>query len=183
MKHVITALVVNQAGVLARIVGVISGRGFNIESLNVGPTHDPSVSRITITVPGDDRVLEQVTKQLNKLVDVIMVSDLTRQPYLNRELLLIELAVSARQRTEVVELAGLAGAQVVAVQPRSLTLQIAAEQEKVEDFLRLLNPYKILNLARTGVMALPKAPQVVSDPPTDKRRRQRFRPAVHRSKP
>lgn len=164
MKHVITALAENKPGVLARIVGVISGRGFNIETINAGPTHDPSLSRITITVPGDDRVLEQVTKQLEKLVDVIMVSDLTREPYLNRELVLVEVASSPRKRAEVVELARLAGAEVVAVQPRSVTFQIAAEQEKVEDFLRLLEPHEIVNLARTGVMALPKAQQTASDP-------------------
>ena len=181
MKHVITAIAVNQPGVLARIVGVISGRGFNIETINAGPTHEPSLSRITLTVPGDDRVLEQVTKQLNKLVDVVSVSDLTREPYLNRELLLVELAASARQRAEIVELAALAGAQVVAVQPHSLVLQIAAEQEKVEDFLRLINPYRIVNLARTGVMALPKTPQASPDPPVGMRRR-RSRPVAHRSK-
>ncbi|MCX7591775.1 MAG: acetolactate synthase small subunit [Kiritimatiellae bacterium] len=164
MKHVITALAENKPGVLARIVGVISGRGFNIETINAGPTHDPSLSRITLTVPGDDRVLEQVTKQLQKLVDVITVTDLTREPYLNRELLLVEVASPPRKRAEVVEVAGLAGAQVVSVQPQSLILQIAAEQERVEDFLRLLGPYRIVNLARTGVMALPKARQAVPDP-------------------
>jgi len=89
MKHVITALMENRPGVLARVVGLISGRGFNIESLNVAPTQDPSTSRMTMTVPGDDRVLEQVTKQLNKLVDVIKVTDLTEKRYLNRELVLI----------------------------------------------------------------------------------------------
>ena len=97
MKHVITALVENRPGVLARIVGVISGRGFNIESLNVAPTQDASDSRLTMTVPGDDRVLEQVTKQLNKLVDVIKVSDLTKKRYLNRELVLVEPHVHGRE--------------------------------------------------------------------------------------
>ena len=120
MKHTITALVENQPGVLARIVGLISGRGYNIETLNVAPTHDPTVSRLTMRVPGDDRILEQVTKQLNKLVDVIKVADLTKQPFVSRELALIKVATPRGKRSEVVELAALFGSQVVAVQPQAL---------------------------------------------------------------
>jgi acetolactate synthase-1/3 small subunit len=154
MKHVITALVENQPGVLARIIGLISGRGYNIESLNVAPTHDPTVSRLTMKVPGDDRVLEQVTKQLNKLVDVIKVADLTKKRYLNREILLVEVSATARKRAEIVELAALAGAEVVSVQARSLTIQIVNEQEKVDDFMTLLKPFNILDVSRSGVVAV-----------------------------
>ena len=154
MKHVITAIVENQPGVLARIVGLISGRGFNIESLNVAPTHDTSVSRMTMTVPGDDRVLQQVTKQLNKQIDVIKVTDLTRQRYLSRELVLVEVCASSQKRAEIVELAGLFDATVVSVQSRSLTIQMAAEKDKVEDFLELLKTFRILNLSRSGVVAV-----------------------------
>ncbi len=107
MKHIITLLVENQPGVLARVVGLISGRGYNIETLNVGPTHHPERSRMTMTVPGDDHVLKQVTKQLNKLVDVIKVTDLTTRRYLNRELILVEVAAPADKRGELVQLAGL----------------------------------------------------------------------------
>jgi len=156
MKHIITALVENRPGVLARIVGVISGRGFNIESLNVAPTQDASASRLTMTVPGDDRVLEQVTKQLNKLVDVIKVTDLTKKRYLNRELILVEVAATAQKRAEIVELAGLFDAKVVSVQQRSLRIQMTGDQDQIEDFLKLLKPFRIMEISRSGIIALPR---------------------------
>ncbi|MBA4389036.1 MAG: acetolactate synthase small subunit [Verrucomicrobia bacterium] len=154
MKHVISASVENQHGVLARLVGLISGRGFNIETLNVAPTQDPTISRMTITVPGDDRVLEQLTKQLNKLVDVIKVTDLTQKHYLNRELLLVEVSSPAAKRAELADLAGLFEAKVVSVQMNSMTIQMVSEQEKVDDFLNLLKPFKILDVSRSGVIAV-----------------------------
>jgi acetolactate synthase I/III small subunit len=155
MKHVITALVENQPGVLARIVGLISGRGFNIETLNVAPTQDPTCSRMTIKVPGDDRVLEQVTKQLNKLIDVIKVTDLTQKRYLNRELVLAEVAATPQKRQEIVELMKLlSDAKVVSVQEKSLTIQMIGEQDKINDFLKLLKPFRILDISRSGVIAV-----------------------------
>lgn len=154
MKHVITALVENKPGVLARIIGLISGRGYNIESLNVAPTHDPSESRLTMTVPGDDRVLAQVIKQLNKLIDVIKVTDLTNKRYLNRELVLVEVAVTSEKRAELVELTGLCDAKILSVQPKSLTIQMSGENDKIQDFLNLLKPFKILDLSRSGVIAV-----------------------------
>ena len=154
MKHVITALVENQPGVLARIVGLISGRGFNIESLNVAPTQEATTSRLTMTVPGDDRVLEQVTKQLNKLVDVIKVTDLTEKRYLNRELVLIEVQAAPNRKKEIVELADLFDARIVSVQANSLTVQIVGEEDRIKDFLELLKSYKILDISRSGVIAV-----------------------------
>jgi len=154
MKHVITLLVENQPGVLARVVGLISGRGYNIESLNVAPTQDARISRMTMTVPGDDRVLEQVMKQLNKLVDVIKVADLTKRRYLDRELVLVEVAAPPDKRLEVITLAHLFGAAVVAVQEKSLTVQIVADQEQISEFLELLKSFRILDLARSGIIAL-----------------------------
>ena len=156
MKHIISALVENQPGVLARIVGLISGRGYNIDSLNVGPTQDPSVSRMTIEVPGDDRILEQVTKQLNKLVDVIKVTDLTKQAYVHRELLLIKVAVPPGKRSEIVELAYLFGGRIEAVTPHSLMVQVVDGGEKIAEFTELLKPYGILDLSRSGVTAMGK---------------------------
>lgn len=156
MKHVITVMVENQPGVLARIVGLISGRGFNIETLNVGPTQDATVSRMTIQVPGDDRVLEQVTKQLNKLVDVIRVTDLTKKRYLDRELVLIKVAATASKRSEVLELASVFGARVIGVQLRTMTVELSGDREQVEDFVELLKPFKILELSRSGVLAVAK---------------------------
>ena len=156
MKHTLTALVENQPGVLARIVGLISGRGYNIESLNVGPTQDPSASRMTIQVPGDDRVLEQVTKQLNKLVDVIKVTDLTKQEHVKRELLLIKVSGSRGKRTEIIELANLFGSQIVAVGAESLVIQVIDGEHDVDGFIELLKPYGIMDISRSGVTAMAK---------------------------
>jgi acetolactate synthase I/III small subunit len=156
MRHTITALVENQPGVLARIVGLISGRGFNIESLNVGPTQDPTVSRLTMQVPGDDRVLEQVTKQLNKLVDVIKVTDLTKEAFLNRECILVKVAASRDHRSEIIELAEVFHATIVSVQPAALVVQMVGDQGAVADFLELLKPFKILDVSRSGVIAMAK---------------------------
>jgi len=156
MKHTITALVQNQPGVLARIVGLISGRGFNIESLNVGPTQDATVSRMTMQVPGDDRVLEQVTKQLNKLVDVIKVTDLTKEPFLNRECILVKVAATRDNRSEIIELADVFHGTIVSVQPSSLVIQMVGDQSAVADFMELLKPSKILDVSRSGVIAMAK---------------------------
>ena len=154
MKHVITALVENQPGVLARIVGLISGRGFNIESLCVAPTNDPTISRITLAVPGDDRVLEQVTKQLNKLIDVIKVSDLTKEVYVNRELVLFKLNSTRENRTEIIELAKVYNASVISIQPKTLVVQFVGAHEKVDEFMELLKPFQIADISRTGVIAV-----------------------------
>lgn len=154
MKHVITALVENQPGVLARVVGLISGRGYNIESLNVAPTQDPNMSRMTIKVPGDDHVLEQVTRQLNKLVDVIKVSDLTGRRHLSRELVLVDVLAPATKRVEVVQLAALFGARVASVQARSVTLEMVGDEDTIGNLLTLLKPYGIQDIARTGEIAV-----------------------------
>lgn len=153
-KHVITALVENQPGVLARIVDLISGRGFNIDSLNVAPTQDPDVSRMTIQVPGDDRVLEQVNKQLNKLIDVIKVSDLTAERIVDRELVLVKVAVGVAQRAELIEVADMVKADIVAVQARSVILQMVGDNEQIENFMSLIKPFGVADLSRSGVIAV-----------------------------
>jgi len=155
MKHIITALVENKPGVLARIVGLISGRGYNIETLNVGPTQDPAVSKMTLVVPGDDHVLEQVTLQVGKLIDVISVTDVTGARHLDRELILVEVATdSVAQRAEVLDLAALFKAAVAAVTERSVTLQMVGSLDVVADFMLLLKPCKILDLSRSGQIAV-----------------------------
>ncbi len=156
-RHTITALVDNQPGVLARVVGLISGRGYNIESLNVAPTHDPSISRMTMQVPGDDRVLEQVTKQLNKQVDVIKVTDLTKDAFLNRECILVKLAATRGNRSEIIELADVFGGKVISVQTNSMVIQMVGEQQAVADFMDLIKPFKILDVSRSGVIAMGQA--------------------------
>ncbi len=155
MKNIINCLVENQPGVLARIVGLISGRGYNIETLNVGPTADPTVSKMTIVVPGDAHVIAQVTHQLSKQVDVIEVVNMTNRRHLNRELILVRVAVKDHHsRVEVVDLASLFMARVVAVQEDSVTIQMVGNQETVADFLRLLKPYDIIDISRSGVIAV-----------------------------
>jgi acetolactate synthase-1/3 small subunit len=154
MKHIINATVENQPGVLSRIVGLFSGRGYNIETLNVGPCADPRVSRMTITVSGEPQVIEQVTKQLNKLVDVLKVHDVTTVDHFERELILVEVATPKGKRGEVLEIATLFNAEIIGVREKSLTLQFVGKEYRVEDFLRILRPYPILDLARSGLMAV-----------------------------
>ena len=154
MKHVITAFVENQPGVLARIVGLISGRGFNIETLNVAPTQSEGISRMTMTIPGDDRVLEQVTKQLNKLVDVVKVTDLTETRYVNRELALVEVSIHHGKRREIEKTIRLFGARIVSEQATSVTVEMVGEQKQIAGFLEALKPMELLDLSRTGVIAV-----------------------------
>ncbi len=154
MKHIIGVIVENRPGVLARVIGLISGRGYNIESLNVAPTQDNTVSHITMTVPGDDRVLEQVTKQLNKLIDVIKVYDLTDKKYLESELMLIKVAASPKNRSAIIELATLFDAKIVNVQPKSLTIQVVGTENDINNFLELVKSNGILEVSRTGVIAM-----------------------------
>ncbi len=163
VNHVITALLENRRGVLARVVDLISGRGFNILSLNVAPTHDNTLSRMTMTIKGDDHVLEQVTKQLNKLVDVVDVSDLSQKRHISAELLLIEVSATPSERAEMAKLAELHNATVVCVHPNSMTIQMAGELDKVEDFLNLLQEGQIYELIRTGVIISPRDGTVSSE--------------------
>ena len=160
MKHIITSLVENKPGVLARIVGLVSGRGYNIETLNVGPTQDPTTSKMTMVVVGDDRVIEQVIHQVGKLVDVIAVVDVTRRRHLNRELILVEVDTTRHSRTEVLELATLFDARVIAVAEKSLTVQMVGDHNTIEDFLRLLRPYKITDISRSGLIAVARGEHV-----------------------
>jgi acetolactate synthase-1/3 small subunit len=155
MNHIINCLVENQPGVLARIVGLFSGRGYNIETLNVGPTADPTVSKMTIVVPGDVKVIEQVTQQLMKQVDVIDVVNMTNRRHLDRELILVRVGVQDhQQRVEVLDLASLFRAVVIGVQEDSVTVQMVGNQEAVTDFLSLLKPYPIKDISRSGVIAV-----------------------------
>ncbi len=153
-KHIINATVENQPGVLSRIVGLFSGRGYNIDTLNVGPCADPMFSRMTITVIGDEHVLEQVTKQLNKLVDVIKVNDLTSQRYLERELILLDVAAPRNKRAEIMEIVALFKASIIGVRENFVTIQFVGSREDVEDFLRVLRPYSIMDLSRSGLLAV-----------------------------
>ena len=154
MKHIINAIVENQPGVLARIVGLFSGRGYNIDTLNVGPCADPMLSRMTITVLGDDHVLEQVIKQLNKQVDIVKVLDLTSLRHLERELILVEIGAPRNKRPEIMDVATLFRAEIIGVRENSLTMQYIGTQEQIDDFLAMIRPYSIMDLSRSGVLAV-----------------------------
>lgn len=154
MKHLISVEVENRFGILARIASLFSARGFNIDSLAVGETEDPTVSRITMVVPGDDQVIEQVIKQLRKLIDVIRVVDLTDQPTVTRELVLVRVSAKGKERDEVMRLVEIFRARIVDVHPESLTLEVTGDEEKIEGLLTLLRPFGIKKLVRTGKVAM-----------------------------
>jgi acetolactate synthase-1/3 small subunit len=154
MKHTISVLVENHFGVLAHVAGLFSARGFNIDSLAVGETDDPTVSRMTIMAHGDDRVIEQIIKQLNKLIDVIKVQDLTAEETLSRELVLIKVHASSTTRSDVLQIVNTFRAKVVDVNPRSLTVEVTGNEEKIDAMLELLRPFGIKEVVRTGTIAL-----------------------------
>lgn len=153
MKHTISVLVENKFGVLARVSGLFSSRGFNIDSLTVGVTDDPEIARMTIVVKGDDRILEQVTKQLHKLIDVIKVSDLTNEERVERELVLVRVGGEGR-RAEIIEIANIFRAKIVDVTPKSVIVEMTGDDEKIEALLELLKPFGIKELVRTGKVAI-----------------------------
>jgi len=154
MKHTISVLVENHFGVLAHVAGLFSSRGFNIDSLAVGETEDSSISRITIVVQGDETVLEQIMKQLNKLVDVIKVVDFANKENIERELILIKVSVTADTRMEIMQVIQTFRAKIVDVNPHSLTVEVTGTESKVDAMLELLRPYGIKEVARTGIIAL-----------------------------
>lgn len=154
MEHIISVLVENRFGVLAHIAGLFSGRGFNIDSLAVGETEDPSISRMTIVTTGDDLVVEQIIKQLNRLVEVIKAEDLTDEKHIERELLLVRVATSSQTRREVLEIVDIFRAKIVDVHAESVTIEAAGGGEKLDALVNLLRPFHIKQLARTGRIAL-----------------------------
>src|ERR1700691_5386159 len=154
MRHTISVLVENKFGVLTRVAGLFSGRGYNIDSLNVAPTHRADTSRMTIVTRGDDATLDQIVKQLNKLVSVIEVHDFRKAEFIDRELVLVRVAVNARARAEIMQMTDIFRAKIVDVQPKSLTIEITGDDSKIEKFLGLMNLFGVLELSRTGKIAL-----------------------------
>lgn len=154
MKHVISVLVDNEPGVLSRISGLFSGRGFNIESLNVAETLDPTISRMTLVTHGNDQIIEQIIKQLNKLVNVIKVQDLTGTDYVEREMALIKVSAQASSRAEVLRIVDIFRGRVVDVSPKSFTLEITGDEKKIQAVIDLLQPLGIMEIVRTGKVAI-----------------------------
>jgi len=157
MKHTISVLVENKFGVLARVAGMFSGRGFNIHSLNVAPTHDRSLSRITVVAVGDDQVLDQIIKQLNKLINVIRVTDFKRDQAVERELLLVKLSADSENRSEIIQICGIFRAKIINAHRNSMILELTGDEGKVRAFLDMIEQFEILELSRTGKLALERA--------------------------
>ena len=156
MRHTISVLVENKFGALTRIAGLFSGRGYNIDTLNVAPTQDPSASRMTIVTRGDDATLEQIIKQLNKLVNGLKVIDFRDGEYVDRELALVKVEVDSKSRAEVMQITDIFRAKIVDVQPKSVTIEITGSEDKVEKFIDLMRTFGIVDLTRTGKVAMPR---------------------------
>ncbi len=154
MQHIISVLVENKFGVLARVSGLFSGRGFNIDSLSVGPTFDPTVSMMTIVTQGDDKIIEQITKQLNKLVDIIKVVDLTEKQYVARETALIKISAKSEDRAEALRVVDVFRARVIDSSPNTYTIEITGDASKIDAMINLLRPLGIRELVRTGRIAV-----------------------------
>lgn len=154
MRHTLAVLVENHPGVLSRVSGLFSRRGFNIESLAVGPTEKPDISRMTIVVEGDDYVIEQVSKQLNKLVDVIKVSDISSQPSVNRELVLIKVDADPSVRSQIIQIVEIFRANIVDVGKNSMIIELTGDKDKVTAMEELLRQFGIKELVRTGIVAM-----------------------------
>ena len=162
MQHTISVLVVNRFGVLSRISGLFSGRGFNIESLNVAETNDPNISRMTIVTVGDDSKVEQITKQLNKLVDVIKVVDLTEEIFVDRELILVKMNAEPRVREEILRIVEIFRTKVVDVSASTYTIEITGDQSKIKGFLDLLRPLGIKEIVRSGRIAISRGTKSIN---------------------
>jgi acetolactate synthase-1/3 small subunit len=160
--HVISVLVENRVGVLARVAGLFTGRGFNIESLAVAETEEPTLSRMTIVTSGDTRIIEQVTKQLNKLVDVIKVVDLSREHFVERELILVKARAEPEQRAEILRITDIFRGNIIDVSPKSYVIEVTGDGEKIRAFLDLMKPIGILEIVRTGPVALSRGSKALS---------------------
>ncbi len=156
-KHTIGVLVENQPGVLSRVAGLFSGRGFNIESLTVAETNEPGLSRVTLVTSGDEHILEQITKQLNKLIDVVKVIDFRDTEFVNREMALIKVRAEPETRAEVLRITDIFRGKVVDVSPHFYTIEVTGEEGKISAILELLKQYGITELARTGKAALARS--------------------------
>ena len=182
MRHVISALVMNEPGVLAGVANMFSARGFNIDSLVVGRTEDPGLSRMTIVVIADENTLEQVRRQLAKLVPVVSVNDFKQAAYIERDLALITVSVTPENRNNVIETVKLFRGKVVDVSRESVVVELAGTEEKIEAFIDLMNDYGIKELARTGVIAMARGTQAAKDeaaaPTSSKRTRSLDAPAA-----
>ncbi len=164
MTHVFSMLVENHQGVLSRIAGLFSGRGYNLESITAGVTTDPQISRITLVCKGDDNVIDQIKKQLNKLIDVIKVNDLSGIPSLHRELALLKVRAKPNQRGEIFQVADVFRARVLDVGIDSMILEVTGSSEKIDNFAAVLQPYSIREIARSGLISMERGKKQTTEP-------------------
>jgi acetolactate synthase-1/3 small subunit len=162
MRHIISILLENEPGALARVVGLFAQRSYNIETLTVAPTEDPTLSRMTITTSGPDRVIEQITKQLNKLIEVVKLVDLTEGAHLERELMLIKVKASGAQRAEIKRTSDIFRGQIVDVTAGVYTIQLTGKTAKLESFIEAIGPSCILETVRTGVSGIARGEKTLS---------------------
>lgn len=162
MRRIISVLIENEAGALSRLVGLFSQRGYNIESLTVAPTDDPTLSRLTLTTFGDEHKIEQVTKQLNKLVEVVKVVDLTEGGHIERELMLVKVKATGAARAEIKRTADIFRGQIVDVTPSIYTIQLTGTSDKLDAFIQALSENSILEVVRTGVCGIARGEKVLS---------------------
>lgn len=160
MTHAISLLVENTQGVLSRISGLFSGRGYNLESLTVGATLDPSVARITLVCTGDDAIIEQIKKQLNKLIDIIKLVDMSEKPSVDREMALIKINASPQIRGEIFQVADVFRSKIMDVGANSMVLEVTGSAEKINDFISILQHYNILEIARSGLVSMERSSKI-----------------------
>ncbi len=154
MKHIISILIENEAGALSRVVGLFSARDFNIESLTVAPTEDSSLSRITLVTTGSDKIVEQIVKQLNKLIDVIKLIDLSDFEHVERELMLVKISIKNKEQSEIIQIADVFRCRILDVNKETITLEATGRSTKLDALLNILDEEKIIEVARTGVCGL-----------------------------
>jgi acetolactate synthase-1/3 small subunit len=162
MRRIISILLENEPGALSRVVGLFSQRGYNIETLTVAPTNDPTLSRLTLTTTGSDRVIEQITKQLNKLVEVTKLVDLTEGAHIERELMLIKVKATGSQRAEIKRTADIFRGQIVDVSPSTYTVQLTGTSDKLDAFVEAVGEASILEVVRTGVSGIARGEKVLT---------------------
>ncbi|MDR2468274.1 MAG: acetolactate synthase small subunit [Spirochaetaceae bacterium] len=159
--HIVSVLVENRAGTLSRVCGLFSRRGYNIDSLTVGETENPAISRMTIAVSGDEAILEQIVKQLGKLVDVIAIRELENAKSISREIMLVKVQANEQSRSAIVEVAAIFRSRVIDISPATITVEATGSSEKLDGLLQLLHPYGILEMARTGAVALERGSAIL----------------------
>ncbi|MBU2732813.1 MULTISPECIES: acetolactate synthase small subunit [Acidithiobacillus] len=161
MRHIISILLENEAGALSRVAGLFSARGYNIEAMTVAPTHDPSISRMTVATRGSDEIMEQVLKQLNKLVEVVRVHDLTEGPHIERELMLVKVHAMGPDREEVKRLSDIFRGRIIDVTDRSYTMELTGTGEKLDAFIQSFDPGMVIEVVRSGASAISRGAKAI----------------------